>query len=370
MRCKVLLFLLLVSICLLSFCAPMKSRVPSDVLSISRVSTDSWGFYPPMGETIVIRYHLSQAAEVSVRVFDTRNILIRNLIREKTQPAGDRKAVWDGKDEAGEPVPPGLYLYTIYACNERGEETLFDVTDITGGQVQIARAVTYNHSEKTVSYVLPKPGLVNIRVGLKDGGPLIGTLLDWVPRPAGLNTESWDGYDSNRTIQIGKNPHLEIGVNAYTLNSNSIAVLNETPLNRPEFVEQISWAKTVRKKIRQPKKRMYHHWQHPRDRCRDPQIEISFPDASLGEGGVPVISGKTPIRFDISSEDRELMIGERFEIVIYTDLIFVYEEELGYSPFTWTWDLVGVNPGTHYITVMFRGYEGHFGTATAKVWVR
>jgi len=64
------------------------------------------------------------------------------------------------------------------------------------------------------------------------------------------------------------------------------------------------------------------------------------------------------------------MLDQRFEVVYYVDFIFVREEELGYTPFTWVWNPVGVNKGVHYLTVMLRGYEGHFGTATQKVFVK
>jgi hypothetical protein len=52
------------------------------------------------------------------------------------------------------------------------------------------------------------------------------------------------------------------------------------------------------------------------------------------------------------------------------DFVFMYEEELGYTPFSWVWNPAGVNEGVHYITVMLRGYEGHFGTVTNKVFVK
>jgi hypothetical protein len=90
----------------------------------------------------------------------------------------------------------------------------------------------------------------------------------------------------------------------------------------------------------------------------------------LDSQGVPEISGKTAIRMNVTDEDRRGMVGERFEIVIYVDMLFVYEEELGYTPFTWIWNPEGYNPGVHYVTVMLRGYEGHFGSVTSKVMVK
>jgi len=349
---------------------PLASGLSSETLKISRVSVDRPFFEPLSGETIVIHYNLSHAAEVTVRIFDSRNILMRNLVANEAQRPGDRKATWDGKDETGRFVPPGLYLYTVHGRGDHGDEALFDLTDITGGESLSVQAVEYDSAKAALTYVLPKPGLVNIRYGLKGSGLILGTLIDWVPRPAGLNSESWDGYDAERIIRVGDNPNIEIAVSAYALSSNSIVVRSNKPAARPGFIEDVSWGKAVREKTKQPKKRMYDHWQHARDKCSDPRVVITLPDAKPGKDGLPTISGSTPIRFDVAQEDLELMIGERFEIVIYIDLLFVYEEELGYVPFTWIWDPIGVSPGAHYISVVFRGYEGHFGAATKKVWLQ
>jgi hypothetical protein len=116
---------------------------------------------------------------------------------------------------------------------------------------------------------------------------------------------------------------------------------------------------------------MYNHWRHPRDGCYDPTIRLYLPaDILEDDSGLPVINGPVPIRMELAEADTQYMVDQRFEVVYYIDFIFVYEEELGYAPFSWVWNPSGVNEGIHYLTVMLRGYEGHFGTATLKVLVK
>ena len=52
-------------------CAVTEKAVSPGALTISRVSTDRWGFDPAEGEAVSIRYHLSQRASVSVKIFDS-----------------------------------------------------------------------------------------------------------------------------------------------------------------------------------------------------------------------------------------------------------------------------------------------------------
>ena len=116
---------------------------------------------------------------------------------------------------------------------------------------------------------------------------------------------------------------------------------------------------------------MMNHWQHPRNKCYDPEIILLLPkDQKYSSDSLPIISGPVKLSLNVNDSDRQFLLDQRFETVLYVDFLFAHEEEMGYLPYYWTWDPHGVNDGVHYITVMFRGYEGHFGTTTIKVLVR
>ena len=76
--------------------------------------------YPnPFNPETWIPYHLANAADVTLTIYDMRGIAVRELVLGH-QPAGvyqsrGRAAYWDGKNNSGEPVASGVYFYTLTA---------------------------------------------------------------------------------------------------------------------------------------------------------------------------------------------------------------------------------------------------------------
>ena len=76
--------------------------------------------YPnPFNPETWIPYQLANPAEVTVCIYTTGGTVVRTLAIGH-QPAGiyadrHRAAYWDGRNEAGEPVASGVYLYTLTA---------------------------------------------------------------------------------------------------------------------------------------------------------------------------------------------------------------------------------------------------------------
>lgn len=75
--------------------------------------------YPnPFNPGTTIRYTLPRAERVQLRVYDVHGRLVRTL-RDGSEPAGDRRVEWDGRDRSGQPVASGVYLYRL--TTESGE---------------------------------------------------------------------------------------------------------------------------------------------------------------------------------------------------------------------------------------------------------
>lgn len=73
--------------------------------------------YPnPFNPTTEIAFDLSAASHIVLAVFDLAGQRIRTLIND-TQPAGRHRAVWNGTDESGADVAPGIYLYRLETGN-------------------------------------------------------------------------------------------------------------------------------------------------------------------------------------------------------------------------------------------------------------
>jgi len=68
----------------------------------------------PFNPSTTVRFALAEGAEVSLRVFDARGRLARKLLR-RDLPAGAHAVRWDGRDDAGAPVPSGVYFIRMEA---------------------------------------------------------------------------------------------------------------------------------------------------------------------------------------------------------------------------------------------------------------
>jgi len=49
--------------------------------------------------------------------------------------------------------------------------------------------------------------------------------------------------------------------------------------------------------------------------------------------------------------------------------VFYAEDETGYTPFNWVWDLQDVTEGEHLLTVNLSGFKDQIGLISKKVMV-
>ena len=344
--------------------APTTASTAKSSLVISQVRLDRERFDPQKSESVDVRFRLSEPASVVLSIFDGRDRLVSKV--EQSLDAGDRALRWDGHDMSDKPVPAEAYSYTLTANNAKAE-TVHDLTDLSGGAPVAAKDVRWDANEGRIHYYLDKAARVNLRLGL-DGGPHMRTVIDWVPRGAGANVETWDGKDASGVLNLAGNPTIVPSVKAYALPDNTIFVGANPDLIR--FASDTDANAQRQRTGPVPAKQMFNHAQQPLETRGDLAAVLTFAgNARQDKDGRWVVSGKIPLRADISEAQRQLAIERRFEAVFYVDGVFTHENELGYLPLTWTWDSSQVNNGEHFLTLNIRGYEGNFGTASVKVLV-
>jgi hypothetical protein len=93
---------------------------PFSVFNLAQIAPN------PVKTTGVIEYQLPTSQRVSLKVYDVAGKLVRNLVDE-TAEAGTHQAVWDGRDERGNRVASGVYLYRLQGENERATKKLIFV---------------------------------------------------------------------------------------------------------------------------------------------------------------------------------------------------------------------------------------------------
>ena len=341
---------------------------PGYALEITNVAHSRTYLIPENDEYVEVNFSLSAAAEVHLNIFDARDILIRKIKSAGPLSPGNHSLVWDGRDQRQRIVPAEAYRYTLTALVQDKQLAEYDLSDITGGKPLDSQAVLDKKNGK-IKYQLPEMARVNIRVGLKNRGPMLHTLLNWQPRLAGNNIQAWNGKDKSGHLNLLNHKELDLIINAFSLSLNTIIVGSQ--LRNKPFINDLSWGTIKRSKKATPKKRMYAYSQQAVETMQDfPLIFKLKNNYEENEQGEPIVSGNVALVLDLPKDVLSHVYNQRFESVFYLDGRFIDESEVGMIPMTWYWDASNVNPGAHYITVNIRGYEGNFGTNTIKVIVK
>jgi hypothetical protein len=77
----------------------------------------------PFSAWTTVRFNLVAEEHVLLRVYDARGVLIRTL-EDRSLPAGEHQAVWDGRDNAGRPVAAGTYFVRFSAAGSTTTEKM------------------------------------------------------------------------------------------------------------------------------------------------------------------------------------------------------------------------------------------------------
>lgn len=318
---------------------------------------------------VQVRFRISEAAEVWLRLFDARDLLVREIAPEDAFPAGDQHLRWDGRDAEGRPVPPESYHYVLEARDEAGRVVVYDLTDLSGGEPVAIAKLSWDREAGLLHYQVPRPARVRLRAALQDGGPLLRTLLDWVPRGRGSHAEPWDGRDASGVLDVGADPRLRLTASAFALGRNEILVLPHR--SRPEWIEDLPWGRLPRETTR---RRLHQPWDSSTElaeRRGDYRIRLELPDdLARGADGVPLVRGPFAVRLDAPPQEAERLQAERFGVEFHVDGRFVFMNEDAYLPLTWVWDPKGEAAGPHFITANVLGYQGNRGAATVQFCLR
>lgn len=174
----------------------------------------------------------------------------------------------------------------------------------------------------TISYKLTRDGHIRIRVVRRDQKDLVlRTLLDWTHQEFGKHEVKWDGRDASGNI----------------LNNKQCFILFE--------------GDSVK------------HKEHDREKCREPKLEIIYPD----EPGAAV-EKLSEIKAKVADEDGYWK-EYGYTLRVYVDYALLYRTSTMNIAEFHLRDLP-VEDGEHIVTVNLDDGHDHVGTASAEVNVQ
>ena len=337
----------------------------SFALTIQHVSHSPTYIPIPNSESeVVIRFYLDEDATVRLKIYDDRNYLIREINSVAALSKGDNSLLWNLRDYSGKPAPKEAYHYTLEAAS-KDKTVLYDITDLSTSNKSTLFSPKWDKEKGEVSYKLSKASRVNIRIGVDDGGPLLATLYNWLPRERGMHVEKWDGYDAEHQFKISQLTKAQLYIQSYALTPNTILVgkniQNFNYIDLPNVKETRSRALS--------KSNMFDSTRKLAQDRRDYQLLIELPDTDSSKKGIPIYSGTINVKINAPKKDIERLLRDRFEPILFIDGELEAELESGFFPITWKLDTTKFKQGNHFITVNVRGYDGQYGTVTKNIYI-
>ena len=90
-----------------------QARLLKDVAVVPKVFTPNGDGINDQTDVKLAIFHLEGAKQLRVDIYDLSGRRVRDLSKITEHPSGERRIEWDGRDEAGIVVPPGIYLVRV-----------------------------------------------------------------------------------------------------------------------------------------------------------------------------------------------------------------------------------------------------------------
>jgi hypothetical protein len=100
-------------------------------------------------------------------------------------------------------------------------------------------------------------------------------------------------------------------------------------------------------------------------------VSIVFPDFDKAgtPPGVPTIKESAPFRIAVADQDKDVLAGQQFELMMHVNTGFLLEEERGYLPFTSQLEVKPLPAGEHIFTINIITFGDQIGVGSRKIRV-
>ena len=346
---------------------------PAAGVRFSEVGISAPRFNPSAGERVSIHFALSQAAHVTLHLFDADFELVRTRLDGQALAAGPHTVAWDGRDGDGAIVPDEAYFFTIEARDRQGRSAVYDPVTFSGGEMYFLDRADFDKEKGQIRYTLERSGRVSIRMGGHQG-PLLRTFLDWEPRPAGAQVESWDGTDASGRIPVRDQPGFVATIQYFTLPDPAVITHGHRTQSYSQYKAGARGprpAQAARARAVKTQRSLSPLFLRPRTAYRTPALQVTFPGvaASSGESPVPM-EGTVMIRVDVPEEDKARLRDRGMEIYLFLDNRFLMEEGRAQLPYQVLFDFSRFPEGEQVLTVNLLTDDQRVATVSRRVHIR
>lgn len=214
---------------------------------ISNVSVSRPFFNPALGQKIRITFDTSPGA-VAVRILDRDGYVIRTLVTKRVLKADRLTFDWEGHDDHGAVVPDEAYSLKVDLTTDSRVQLYFPASD-PPEDVPV-KTNYYDRRGAILSYRLPKAARVHVQAGIakvnprsrSSEGPVLKTIVNREPRPAGAVVENWTGFDESGSFYVPDLRDFVISIAATSLPENTIITTGNRKTGFLEYATRRSGA--------------------------------------------------------------------------------------------------------------------------------
>ncbi|MBI5440095.1 MAG: hypothetical protein HY900_02670 [Deltaproteobacteria bacterium] len=195
---------------------------------ITQVKVTPASFLPSLGEKIQITAALTTGGRLRAEVLDRDGFVVRTLASDKTVAKGPVALTWDGRDDSGNVVPDEAYSFRLDLKTGKTRSLYFPANQNVD-MYEVPPAY-YSRADAALVYELPKASRVHLQAGQaaldpatgKTVGPVLKTIVNRGPRPAGRVLDHWNGRDETGTVLVSELPHFVVSIACWPLPENSV----------------------------------------------------------------------------------------------------------------------------------------------------
>ena len=137
-----------------------------------------------------------------------------------------------------------------------------------------------------------------------------------------------------------------------------------------DYKKSIAAERPVKTKRTSSVQKVSHHYTLARCVDYSPNVKMTLVNAQgTDSDGTTILKEKILVKVELDEEDKLVFQNQQFEICFFLDHEFYAEDEAGYTPFNWVWDLQNVDEGEYLLTVNISGFKDQIGVLSRKVRV-
>jgi hypothetical protein len=329
--------------------------------SISEVTVDHHQIDFQRGDNATISWRLSEAVVVSVFVCDLTGRVVKNLVKEEKQEAGEYSGQWDGRDNQGGPCPSGLYVPIIKTDSLLEGTAFYNPTALIWGEDVQATNLHFDGSQ-SVSFAVDRLTYGRLRVGLLEGGPVFKTLAPWQLWQPGSHTVPWNGKDKNEVHHVANKKKLSLSFDAFTPPKNSITIIGGADAFPGDTQEQFP--------VHPPSSGKHNQFSiEPGSLRGDPAIAVSFQKGKKKKDKDPGgLGGIVQLHVSFSEPQKHTAsLTTKTEIYLYIDDQFIGEMPIDGLPASMNFDTGRFANGEHLATVNLYTGDDRVGIHVEKI---